>query len=140
MIFDHVEMKSFVVACYNYSLLTPLINPDLCILHLSNGAHYVLHSTCLPIANLEDEPAICTENVALGDQTGNIPIKGETMTIRCAWWIAQKCPGILKLSDRSVELGILVPRYVGWVGSDDVEWPPRGQQLDEFRCVPHIAV
>jgi hypothetical protein len=133
-------MNSFVVPCYDYSLPTPLISPNFCILHSSNGVHYVLHCTCLTIADLEDEPAICAEDMALGDQTSDIPIKGKATIVRYTWWIAQERRGILKVSHRSVELGILVPRYVGRVGSDNVEWPPRGQRLDESRGVSHIGM
>jgi hypothetical protein len=94
----------------------------------------------LTIANLEDEPAICTEDVALGDETGDIPIKGETLTVRCTRWISQERHRILKISHRSVELSVLISRDVGWVGCDDIEWPPRGQDLDESRCISYIGV
>lgn len=40
---------------------------------------------------------------------------------------------VLEVFDRSVQLVVLVPGNVGGIGSDDVEWPPYGEQFG--KCV-----
>jgi hypothetical protein len=127
-------------SCHNYSFLTPLIGPDFCALHSSDGVQYVLDSTCLTVPDLEDEPATCGENGGLCDESGDIQEKGETAGVRCPRWITQEGRGILEGSDGFVQIGILASRDVGWVSRDEVKRWANGELLDEFRGITDIGV